>query len=376
MNIGIDIRVLNTNKLTGIGSYTKLALFNLAKNYPADNFYLFSSGLKNELNIPEILALSNIHHYHWPESNKILNLKFLLGQGPRLAEVFGVDLDIFWLPNANFYKFSLNCPTIITIHDLSWLHDHGFYNLKMKIWHYLIGVKKLLTAADQVIAVSNNTKRDIIRFFNIADNKINVVYPGIESNQLDDVEAKHLLSNLNVPAKYWLYLGTLEPRKNIISVIKAFTLFQAKYSDQHLLLVGAKGWLYSSVWRALKNKKYLHYLGYLNNPQKDALYKLSQGLIWPSFYEGFGFPPLEALAQGVPVITSFKTSLPEILTDKAIYIDPYNVADIYQALCQLHNDAKLRQQFQLTDKNFLRSWQQAAGDLHLVFSQCINAYKK
>lgn len=372
MYIGVDIRVLNTKKLTGIGSYTKLALFNLAKNNPNDNFYLFSSGLKNDLHIQEILDLTNVHHYHWQESNKILNIKFILGQGPTLANVFGVNLDIFWLPNLNFYRFSETCPTVLTIHDLSWLHNHNFYNLKMRLWHRLIGVKNLLEKANGVLTVSHNTKRDIMRFFTINEDKIKVVYPGVESMDLDKVSAQRILAPLKLPEKYWLYLGTLEPRKNIISIIKAFEKFHQKYPEQNLLLVGGRGWLYRSIWSALKNKAYIHYLGYIDNPQKDALYFMSQGLLWPSLYEGFGFPPLEALAQGVPVIVSFKTSLPEILKDKALYVDPYNVADIYQSLCQLNIDSNLRQAFKMPDKTFLNTWANASLEIRNVFESFIN----
>lgn len=368
MNIGVDIRVLNAKKLTGVGSYTKLALLTLAKNNPTDNFYLFSSGLKNNLAIEEILNLPNVNYYHWQESNKILNIKFILGQGPTLSQVFGVDLDIFWLPNLNFYKFSDICPTIITIHDLSWLHSQGFYDLKRRLWHRLIGVKKLLEQADNILAVSYNTQRDIMRFFSITEDKIKVVYPGVESTDLNRERAQKILAYLKLPEKYWLYLGTLEPRKNIISIIKAFDRFHQEYPEQHLLLVGARGWLYRNIWSELKNKPYLHYLGYLANPQKDALYHLSQGLLWPSLYEGFGFPPLEALAQGVPVIVSFKTSLPEVLGSKVLYVDPYNVSDIYKTLCQLTDNQTLRQKFQQPDKIFLDTWEKASQELMAVFA--------
>jgi glycosyltransferase involved in cell wall biosynthesis len=133
-----------------------------------------------------------------------------------------------------------------------------------------------------------------------------------------------------VPQKYLLYLGTIEPRKNVSGILAALEKIyerEPQWRNVHLVLAGGPGWANGHIWRQLKNSPYrdnFHYFGYITAEQKKTLIQGSLGLIWPSFYEGWGHPPAEAILLGKPVITSFSSSLPEIVKDKAIMIDPYN----------------------------------------------------
>jgi len=237
----------------------------------------------------------------------------------------------------------------------------------------LVNVGKLVQQADKIIAVSGNTKRDIMRFFPLAEEKITVINPGVESLPLNQSSAKDALKDLDLPEKYFVYVGTLEPRKNIDSLIKAFDRYHKEYPDVHLVIVGAKGWVYNNLLRQIKKRPFIHYLNYVASPAKDALYYMSQGLIWPSFYEGFGFPPMEAISYGVPTVVSYKTSLPETGKQQSLYIDPYNISDIYKSLKFLTEDEKLIKQLKASARNFnVPRWPKQAQQILDLF----NSYKK
>jgi len=373
MNIGIDIRALGNKKLTGIGKYIFHAINNILELDKENQYFLFSSGFKKDPYLKLDFNKSNVQHYHISTSNKLLNLNVLTGLGPNLCKNFYKDLDVFWMPNINFCNVPKNYPMILTVHDLSFLHSREFYSLKRRYWHKMVDVGKLVGAADKIVAVSENTKRDLIRFFPLTEDKITIINPGIHYITMDKSRADSLLSEFNLPSKFFVYVGTLEPRKNIGSIIKAFDRYNHDYPDIHLVIVGSKGWVYNKLLRQIKKRPFIHYLNYVESPAKDALYFKSLGLIWPSFYEGFGFPPMEAIAYQTPVIVSYKTSLPETNKQQALYVDPYNVADIYQVLKSLTTDEKLVKDLKESAKSFeIPTWPGQAQKILNLF----NSYKK
>ena len=369
MNIGVDIRVLNDREITGVGNYTLYALESITKLDNENNYHLLNTGWKDTLD-KKLLQNISAEYNHYRCANKVINLRNVLGFGPDLVKKVKSDLDLFWLPNLNFFKFNKKVPTVLTIHDLSFLHTSKFYSSRHLLWHKLIKVRKLIRGANKIIAVSNNTKRDVMRYFGVREDKIAVVSPGVNVVKMDRKTAEELTKEFKLADHYFLYVGTLEPRKNIHAIITAFDDYHRKYPFAQLVIVGRKGWLYSGIMKEINNRKYIKYLGYVDSPSKDALYYLSQGLIWPSFYEGFGFPPLEATYHGIPVITSYKTSLPEIMKQQALYVDPYNSADIYQALVLLTENDKLREQLIIEAKRFkLPTWDEQAKKIINVFKE-------
>lgn len=371
MKIGIDIRAINSPKLTGVGAYVLNAVKNIVEKDKDNQYFLLSSGFnkdtKSWINFKNI----NATHKHIYIPNKVLNLSLLSNIGPHFLKYFHQDMDLLWLPNINFYKSNKKIPFILTIHDLSFLHSKEFYSIKRKLWHRFVKVERLVEKADKIIAVSHNTKRDIVRFFGVDESKIKVINPGIDAHKMNDDLAHRLIQDYKISDKFFVYVGTIEPRKNIASIIKAFDIYHKEHPDTELIIVGGKGWIYEKLFKSIQKRKYVKYLNYVSGPKKDALYYLSQGLIWPSFYEGFGFPPLEATFNGTPVIVSYKTSLPEIMKNQAIYIDPYNVADIYNALESL-NDKKLIDDLHEKSKLFdIPTWETQASEIIDLF----NSYK-
>ena len=373
MNIGIDIRALGNKKLTGIGKYIYYAITHLLELDKENNYYLFSSGLKKDPYMQLDFNQSNVKHFHIPIANKVLNLNLLLGINSNICENFFKDIDLFWMPNINFCNLSKKYPMILTVHDLSFLHSREFYSLRRRYWHKMVNVEKLVRQADKIIAVSGNTKRDLMRFFPLTEDKITIINPGINSIPMNEDRARDILKDFNLPDKFFIYLGTLEPRKNIESIIKAFDRYHLESPDVHLVVVGKKGWVYRKLLQKIKKRPFIQYLNYVESPAKDALYYMSQGLIWPSLYEGFGFPPMEAISYKTPVIVSYKTALPEMNKQQALYVDPYNISDIYKALKFLTEDEKLIKQFKKSASSFkVPKWENQAQQMLDLF----NSYKK
>ena len=370
MNIAVDIRALSNKKLTGIGKYIFHALENILEQDKENKYYLFSSGL-HPFPKERLTFSGNFEYCHIKLPNKILNF-LLWANWFKLEKFLPKKMDLFWLPNLNFARFEKETNYILTIHDLSFLHSREFYSFRRRYWHKLVDVVYLLNNAKQVISVSHNTKRDILRFFPLDEKKIKIINPGVFRQTLSENEAKKVLLKHKIDKKYFLYLGTLEPRKNIISIVKAFDHFHKEYPEYKLLIAGGRGWIYGHLLKNIKNKSHIHYLGYIDGLEKEALYSLCEAFIWPSFYEGFGFPPLEALAHYKPLIVSYKTSLPETIGANAIYVDPYNISDIYQAMLNVKNNPSLAKELENRAKKFtLATWPKQSEKI----LACFNSFK-
>ncbi len=341
MNIAIDIRCLMEKDLTGIGEYTLNLLTHLFKADNKNQYYLFYNSRQNVESIIPRFSQRNIHYCPFKIPNKLLNLSLKIFRRPKLNKLIEhryktEKIDLFFFPNISF--FATDCPYIITAHDLSFEIFPEFLSLKRKLWHRIINPRKQYQKAKQIIAVSENTRNDLIKNFNISPEKIISIYSGITPNfrvlptqhpGLNKIKRKY-----NLPEKFFLFLGTIEPRKNIETLINAFELFQPENLENYsLVIVGKPGWKYKSTFQKIEQYNSAHQnkiilTNFIKSTEKVFFYNLATLFIYPSFYEGFGFPPLEAMACGCPVITAHNSSLSEICGDAAILIDPANANDI------------------------------------------------
>ncbi len=342
MNIAIDIRSLMEKELTGVGEYTFYLLKYLFEQDTKNNYYLFYNSRQNvEKYIPKF-PKDNVHYCEFKLPNKLLNFILAICHYPKLDQIiqrkFHIEkIDFFIFPNITFQKTS--CPYIITAHDLSFEIFPEFLSFKRKIWHLIIQPKKLFLKAKQIIAVSKNTKNNLINLYNIPSNKIQTIYSGISKNYKpidpSDPRFKKIKDKYKLPNKFILYLGTIEPRKNLLSLISAFNLFQETYPEYSLVIAGKPGWKFSPIINQAKNNKNIIFTNFIKDSEKRYFYNLANIFIYPSFYEGFGFPPVEAMACGCPVITSNNSSLSEICENSALLINPTDINDIHQAMLEM-----------------------------------------
>lgn len=379
MKIGVDIRVLMDEYYSGVSEYTAnllSAIFSLDKENEYKLFYNSWHNLDERLKSwrrPNAEIISS----HIP--NKIFNYFFQkIFSYPKINQSLG-GVDIFWSPHFNFTSLNKKTKKIITVHDLSFLRYPEFFSLRKNIWHKALGVKKILQTADKIIAVSENTKNDIIELIGVDSNKIQVIYSGNNAvkKEISKTEVNEFFSKYKLTGRLILYLGTIEPRKNISGLIAAYNslrLNNKSLSDVKLVMAGADGWKNKKIYAEWQSSPYRHdiiFLGYISQKEKEFLYSRSSIFVYPSFYEGFGFPPLEAMTYGLPVICSNISSLPEVVGDAALMINPFKSEEITSAIEMVLNDDGLRHI--LINKGFERSqkfsWEKTAQEYLQVFKE-------
>ena len=280
-------------------------------------------------------------------------------------KIKNLDFDIVHdLSQVSPFLFSSSSKKILTIHDLTpvlFPETHGLIHAYMQKHVVPMTLKNIQI----IIADSENTKRDIANYFKISDDKIKVVYIGIDEKFRPSANARNIREKYNIGDYFILYVGTLEPRKNIPTLIRAFYIAQKKGVNCKLIIAGGEGWKYQGIYKAVEDLKLSNsiiFLGYVPDDDLPQLYSAADLFIYPSLYEGFGLPPLEAMACGCPVISSNTSSLPEVVGEAGLMVNPYDADEIANAIYKGLNDEKLREK--MIEKGLERaktfSWKKCA----------------
>ncbi|MDX9893063.1 MAG: glycosyltransferase family 1 protein [Patescibacteria group bacterium] len=372
MKIGIDVRCLMEKHYSGISEYT----YNLLKSLltiDQQNQYLLFYNSSKPVEMPEFNN-PNVSYRGFSYPNRVFNLAMRFLKKPKIDELLG-GVDVFITPSFLFSNLSDNCRQILIVHDLSFELYPNFFTAKKKLWHRLINPRAMTRRADEIIAISENTKADLVQIYQVPSTKVKVVYNGINqiffqpiaASQLDKVKAKYKLHN-----PFILYLGNLEPRKNVATLLKAFEKISNQSID--LVIAGSQAWKYQNlykIWEQSAVRERIKFLGYVDDPDRPALYALAKLFVYPSIYEGFGLPPLEAMACGTPVITSFNSALIESVGDAGLLIDPHNVNDLVSAINNILTDEDFRNRLATQglsySKNF--TWEKAAMAIQEIINR-------
>jgi glycosyltransferase involved in cell wall biosynthesis len=363
MKIGIDIRTAGGEK-TGKGWFTFHMTQNLLKLDKKNEYILYAkdgvAGFEQFKNAKQKLINGGSIFWHKNVANN--------------AKKEGVE--VFFAPSSYITPFFLpkSIKTILTVHDLvAFLFPEG--NDKKATFIEKMFLRKAIKKATKIIAVSKNTKKDLEEKFNDAKGKIEVVYcsSGEEFKPVSKESLQEFIKKTSLPKKFFLSVGTLNPRKNYPTLIKAFAKLNEKYPNYNLIIVGGKGLSYEEIKSLIKenylNKK-VHLLGYLSTKSMIGLYNLAEAFVFPSFYEGFGIPPLEAMRCGCPVISSYTSAMPEVVSDAALMINPDNVDEIFGAMIKIIEDEDLKEN--LMNKGLIRSkkfsWKDSGAKLLEIIS--------
>jgi glycosyltransferase involved in cell wall biosynthesis len=378
MKIGVDIRVLMDKNYSGISEYTANLLSEILKQDQANEYKLFYNSSKGHEARLDYWAKNNSKLFATKYPNKIFNY-FLqrVCTRPRLDNIVG-GTDVFFAPHFNFLNVTKNTKLVVTVHDLSFLRYPEFFSKRKNFWHKALGIKKLLNRADFIVAVSENTKHDLMELLNIPKEKIRVIYSGnnCHASVITQETITAFLNKQNLKNGFILSVGNIEPRKNISGLIIAYNQLRDKSPEikHQLVLAGAKGWKHKKIfadWNKSPYKEDIKFLGYIDNQQKEMLYSSASVFVYPSFYEGFGFPPLEAMEFGLPVVSSNVSSLPEVLGGAALLINPFKSAEIAEAIEIVITQPNVRNE--LIEKGKQRAelftWEKASQEYLKLFSE-------
>ena len=343
MKIGIDGRQL-VQKRTGVGNYVYEIIKEINSIDNDANEYVIYSNKQIFIDF----KLKN--NWRIVVDNHKVGTMWLYYKLPKLLKKDNID--VFWgnqhfLPKRN--KYTKNIYFISTIHDIA-IFKIGkvgsYYNTILQ----KILLKKSCNASNKIIAISESTKKDLIDIFNINQNKIEVVYNGYTPNIKNDLseEIEKEINDKYLKGKDFIFfLSTIEPRKNIITLIEAFDLLKREYPDYKLILSGGLGWKYNKILHTIDvspNKEDIIMTGYITKEEKKYFYKYAKCFAFPSLYEGFGLPILEALSEEQVVVCSNNSSLPEVGGDAVIYYNDttnsYNLCAALKKAIELDDNAR------------------------------------
>jgi glycosyltransferase involved in cell wall biosynthesis len=369
--IAVDLRSLHTSEFSGVESYTVHVLEELLIHDRANSYKLFYNGFKPK----------QFSHFHFINAeykqtripNRILNLSLKLFGWPKIESLTD-DSNVLFMPNWNTLAANSTTRVVLTVHDLSPQLLPEYYNLKARLWHWLINIPKLISRANKLIAVSEFTKQSLIKHLNVPEDKIVVAPLGVDHDNfrtnLKVDRLREIRNSYSLPGDFVLFVGTVEPRKNLKRLIEAFEQVKEPIS---LVIAGKLGWKYSAILNQIQKspkRRFIKLLGYVPEADKPYIMKLARVFAWPSLYEGFGLPVLEAMAVGTPVLTSNVTSLPEVTGEAALLVNPYNTEEIAKGIEMLHMDKSVRESLiaKGLERSKLFTWEKTAEIIKSVIN--------
>ncbi|HXG59520.1 MAG TPA: glycosyltransferase family 1 protein, partial [Thermoanaerobaculia bacterium] len=355
--IGIDIRPFY-EPLTGVGWYLYFLLHEFARHEGVD-LYLFGDARVTDLgprlhaDVPANARLCTFDL----RGKQISRLTRPLTAGAYVAWMQTIGCDVFF--GANYFLPRLMSAVarrrVITIHDLTYKRYPGLLQ-KETLANLEAQMAREIAVADAIVCVSESTRRDVLRHYQVDPSRVVAIHSGVAAPPPPEPVA-------GLPRRYILFVGTVEPRKNLRTLLDAWARLRASGAyDGELVVVGRLGWESAEMARRLREPGVRH-LDYLNAGQLSTVYRHADVFVFPSIYEGFGFPLLEAMAHGVPAIAARSSSLPEIGGEAALYFDPRDDAALARELRRVTEDAALREELIAKGRRRVQQfrWEEAAA---------------
>lgn len=356
MKIGIDASRAFIKNRTGIEEYSYQVIRHLTHEIKNDQVVLY-------------LRKSQEIDFDLPKNWKAKTIIW-----PRFWTQAGLSLEMLLHPVNVLFIPAHTVPcvhpkkTIVTVHGLEYEFCPQAYSFWERLYMRLT-IRKSCQWASSIIAVSENTKKDLIKLYNVDRNKIRVVYEGYTDNSKFQILNSKSNPNDEISKPHLLFIGRLEERKNVTNIINAFEILKGQYEISHkLVLAGKPGFGYEKIKDRIANVnccKDIVELGYIAEEEKWELLKNADVFIFPTLYEGFGLPIIEAQSAGVPVVASNNSSIPEVVSDSALLVDPNSAEEIADAIYKVTSDENLKNDLiKKEQKNVQRfSWEKCATEV-------------
>ncbi len=374
MRIGYDAKRLYNN-FTGLGNYSRFIVDGIHRSFPEEEIYLFTPSVKNH---PEIKIYQNDSSLTTILPSRTLQ-QLKLGSYWRSFQVKNEakkhQLDVFHgLSQELPKKISSATKSVVTVHDLIFIRYPQFYQ-PVDRWIYTQKIKHACKEADVIVAISEQTKNDLIEFLNVPAEKINVVYQGCHPNfkrTFSKEELKQVRQKYQLPEKFLLNVGTIEPRKNALSILKALNEWKDATSIPLVILGRPTHYLNELNKYAQQNNltnriQYIHKASFIDLP---AIYQLSEVFIYPSLFEGFGIPLVEAIACHTPVITSTGSCFSEAAGPASLYVSPNHTSGLANAIEHVLNDESVRQKMISKSAEFIQKFESS-----VIAKNMMNVYR-
>ena len=343
MRIGFDISPLTPNR-TGVGTYCYFLLRALLANHGQHSFFGYSTGSNPVVPGPSLASLAG--HRHWRVPTRVAYKLWDVTGHPKVDSAFG-GLDVFHATNF-FLPPVTQAARVVTIHDLGFLVNPSWSSPKI-VGPYSKGIERFVREADAILVYSESTRNDLVRLAGAVPEKIHLAPLGVDARfrpMSGDLARKRVTERYGLAFPYLFFVSTIEPRKNIEGMIRAYAK-AAKHIPHRLVLAGGMGWQPTSVEAIARDAGVADRvvtLGYVKNDEDlPALYSAADVFLFPSHYEGFGLPILEAFACGCPVVTSNRASLPEVAGDAALMSDSEDLDEIAKNIIRIIGDDHLRE---------------------------------
>lgn len=382
MHIGIDYTSAAWQG-AGIGRYSRELVRAIIEQGGAHRYTLFYAAGGIDRDSPYLAdlrrltdAYANVRSVPIPFSPRRLTQIWQRLRAPLLVELFTGPLDLLHAPD--FVLPPTLARTLVTIHDLSFI-VHPECAQPSMVRYLTEAVPRGLRRADAILADSQATRRDLARLLSIDPARVELVYPGVgpRFRPMAPEEVEPVRHRLCLPDRFVLFVSTIEPRKNLVRLLEAFALLEAgawepearadnPSSGLQLVIAGRRGWMYDDVFATIERLglgERVQLLDFVHDKDLPALYNLAAAFAYPSIYEGFGFPPLEALACGAPTVVADNSSLPEVVADAAVLVSAEDVGSIASGLARAVGDPALRSQLRAAGPERARhfTWEQAAS---------------
>jgi glycosyltransferase involved in cell wall biosynthesis len=373
MNIGFEAKRFFTN-YTGLGNYNRFIVDALSKHAPSNQYYLYTPKKKNNEEVNEIIARKNI---------EVIVPEGVYSYVTSAWRTFGINsaeatksLDIF---HGLSQELPFNLPTrikkVVTVHDLIFLRYSKFYN-PIDVAVYKAKVKSACERADLIIAISSQTAQDIVDFLKIDSQKIAVVYQGIHPNfnrQISNDEKTRVRDKYQLPEKFILNVGTIEQRKNVKLLVEALALMPETFQLPVVIVGRATAYL-EEVMKAAADKKVSDKIKVISDASFQdlpSIYQEANVFVYPSLFEGFGIPLVEAIESGLPVITSTGSCFSEAAGPSSLYVNPSKPEELANALTQVLENNSARQEMVAKSKKFIERFSSAE-----IAKEIFNEYAK
>jgi len=366
MKIGIETNILSMDK-AGAAVYTRELIKHLKLADNINSYYYLDFGLKIRKGNLFLSKAENI-------IRDTLWMQFALGY-----ELKNKKIDLLHCPA---FKAPLRCPVplIVTFYDIHILKNPKDYNPWLRLYCKFM-LRKIAASATRIITISEFSRNDIAETLSVPKEKIAVTYCGINDkfSVITDTDLKNeIWKKYKFKKRFILYVGALQPRKNIPLLLKAYSELKKNGTfDYELVIAGSTGWRNKNIFVLIEKlglKNDVMFLGYVPEDDLPVIYNLAEFFVYPSFFEGFGMPVLEAMACGCPVISSNTSSLPEVIGEAGIMIDPNNIEDLKDAMIRMTQDHSLKNE--MREKGIKRaklfSWDKCARETLEVYRKAVN----